>query len=604
MLKVLRHQNVRKLSYIRKRHIGTAEINPSKDFTVGLGRITYNILDSAKDSNYFTQKKLCSTNPSACRLADSLTPEQELRLTQISVQDCDVKSANLDKKTVISTRKSFKVKSIIEEIDYLDNAGFPLPKILEDSHWNDLLTIENRDIRVFYLDALGEGKLTDEKKLQLYKDDQIQNGPIVFPQKTVDEIMAEGDSQKIQRLEEIRCTYESMWQSGQSVYPFIDESTIIGLLEKKGNKSIAKAINYISDTRNFSMSDYIKKRARQAKFPIHKKNYEENIKKNNHIIYGLGHNTIYHRVYKKQDHRVDTNKTIREFNEWGQPLVIDLSFVKNMTYQQTKSLFYRELAYAFKYNVLSPEPFAIYLTNYDPECKKCLILNKAIANIMDDDYPVVVTEKSYLELFPQKRLLYLSPDSTKDLMKYDPDDVYIIGGVVDTTGGATGRSVPYTLSTAKKENIRHARLPMKRTIGIIKELNVDHCVSILADFKFTKDWLYSFRWVPPRCYRNRLKSVTGFTPQMEAVYMAHRELCPSSASNKSVSEEGEDEDQEELNLHRLHTMPPNEYRQRYKTIVENWVANAKPNANGRLYNNRYTWNKKEEWNEKKFGQFK
>ena len=243
--------------------------------------------------------------------------------------------------------------------------------------------------------------------------------------------------------------------------------------------------------------------------------------------------------------------------------------------------------------------FAIYLTNYEPKCKKCLLLSQGMQNIMDDDYPVIVTEKSYLDLFPQKRLLYLSPDSTKDLMNYDADDVYIIGGVVDTAGGRSGRSVPYTLSTAKKEKIRHARLPMKRTLGLARELNVDHCVAIMADFKFTKDWLYSFRWVPPRFYRNRLKSKEGYTPQMEAVYIAHKELSPCSANTTYRTEENETEN--ELHIHRLQTMPPHEYRQRYKTIVENWVKNTKPSANGRLYNDKYTWNNKEEWTEKKYG---
>ena len=154
MLKVIRHQNVRNLSSIRKRHIGTSGISPSANYKVGLGRITYNIFDSAGLSNYFAQEKLFSTNTSNCRLAESLTPEQELRLTQISVQDCDTQNEKLNTNPVISTRKSFKIKSIIEELDYLDNAGFPLPQKLEDSHWNDLLSLENRDIRVFYLDAL------------------------------------------------------------------------------------------------------------------------------------------------------------------------------------------------------------------------------------------------------------------------------------------------------------------------------------------------------------------------------------------------------------------------------------------------------------------
>ena len=65
-----------------------------------------------------------------------------------------------------------------------------------------------------------------------------------------------------------------------------------------------------------------------------------------------------------------------------------------------------------------------------------------------------------MELFPQERLLYLSPDSRTDLVKYDSDDIYIIGGLVD---GATG--IARTLADAKRNEIRHARLPMRKHIG-------------------------------------------------------------------------------------------------------------------------------------------
>lgn len=58
--------------------------------------------------------------------------------------------------------------------------------------------------------------------------------------------------------------------------------------------------------------------------------------------------------------------------------------------------------------------------------------------------------------------LYLTPDSRTDLLEYNPDDVYIIGGIVETAG-----DVPYTLTKAKKLGIRHARLPTKRTVGYV-----------------------------------------------------------------------------------------------------------------------------------------
>ncbi len=58
--------------------------------------------------------------------------------------------------------------------------------------------------------------------------------------------------------------------------------------------------------------------------------------------------------------------------------------------------------------------------------------------------------------------LYLTPDSRTDLLEYNPDDVYIVGGIVETAG-----DVPYTLTKAKKLGIRHARLPTKRTVGYV-----------------------------------------------------------------------------------------------------------------------------------------
>ena len=84
--------------------------------------------------------------------------------------------------------------------------------------------------------------------------------------------------------------------------------------------------------------------------------------------------------------------------------------------------------------------------------------------------------------------------------------------------------------------------------------------------------------------------------------MAHRELCPTAGATTTLSEG--DEAEGELHAHRLYTMSLNEYRQRYKTIVKNWVKNAKPNADGRMYNDKYSWNKKEQWSERRYGMVK
>ena len=75
------------------------------------------------------------------------------------------------------------------------------------------------------------------------------------------------------------------------------------------------------------------------------------------------------------------------------------------------------------------------------------------------------------------------------------DDIYVIGALINKTEEDRG---PLTLAKAKRLNIRHARLlpdfytvftgypcrfPLKKTLGLTCELNVDACVGIMCDMK-------------------------------------------------------------------------------------------------------------------------
>lgn len=55
--------------------------------------------------------------------------------------------------------------------------------------------------------------------------------------------------------------------------------------------------------------------------------------------------------------------------------------------------------------------------------------------------------------------MYLSPHGQYDLEKYDPDDVYVIGAIVDKTD-----QTPYSLRKAKKEEVRCARFPLEQYV--------------------------------------------------------------------------------------------------------------------------------------------
>jgi ribonuclease P protein 1 len=84
------------------------------------------------------------------------------------------------------------------------------------------------------------------------------------------------------------------------------------------------------------------------------------------------------------------------------------------------------------------------------------------------------TESSYLDLFDRQKLIYLSPHSSYEMSEYDHDAVYIVGAIVDISKsdlmkfcfvnsiyiGVGGR--PLTLAKAKRDNIKHQRLPLER----------------------------------------------------------------------------------------------------------------------------------------------
>ena len=99
-----------------------------------------------------------------------------------------------------------------------------------------------------------------------------------------------------------------------------------------------------------------------------------------------------------------------------------------MNDRETKSLINQELPATIRHNRECPQPLNLHFTNYPGDkidkykpIFKQMLNNSALT-------PEKLTTKSYLDLFPRKRLVYLSPDSREVLWKHNPDDIYVIGG--------------------------------------------------------------------------------------------------------------------------------------------------------------------------------
>ena len=70
--------------------------------------------------------------------------------------------------------------------------------------------------------------------------------------------------------------------------------------------------------------------------------------------------------------------------------------------------------------------------------------------------------------------------------------------------------------------------------------------NILLDFRRTKDWFYSLRWIPPKTLMHVL--LQPYTFKQEYVYLTHRKLYPKTSY---------------FNLH----LNPQEYRAKYAELL-------------------------------------
>ena len=198
------------------------------------------------------------------------------------------------------------------------------------------------------------------------------------------------------------------------------------------------------------------------------------------------------------------------------------------------------------FNKEAKTPFPLYFTGVSPEIQerfeKFYLIDENRAN-----FPVEMTQKLQTELFPKERLVYLSPDSKNDLLQFDEDDIYVIGGIIDKGTDAS----PLTLANAKRNKIRHARFPMRKTIGLTAELNVEVCIAIMNDMKYSNDWFYSLRWVPTRFFQTRA-SGPGASQQHKLAYRAHQALSPNGKDRNEV----------------LQALSPRQYRELYRRVMQ------------------------------------
>ena len=111
-------------------------------------------------------------------------------------------------------------------------------------------------------------------------------------------------------------------------------------------------------------------------------------------------------------------------------------------------------------NRMSPDPFQIHMCGFNPaESELNQILSRKLSI---DENMVFDTPKSYLDLYPREKLVYLTRDSNRTMRAFDPNKVYIIGALADTKNPASKLA---SYAQAKKNNIAAEALPLDQYIG-------------------------------------------------------------------------------------------------------------------------------------------
>lgn len=237
---------------------------------------------------------------------------------------------------------------------------------------------------------------------------------------------------------------------------------------------------------------------RKNKKTEHKIQREEKMKKlpeNNHLIYALGYNTIFQRVYDSTINNFYNNKLMQAM-QFGQKLVLDCSYDSHMTLREAMNCG-KQLTYLFSDNRAHDSPFDLYLCNAMRESNTMKQFVKFIPTLYDPDFPINITEKHYLELFPKENIVYLTPHCREKMREFDHDAVYIIGAMVDKVNAE-----PLSLAKAKREGLKMEKLPLDRYLlwgsGGSKSLTLNQVIKILLDIRATGSWDKALQHVPRR----------------------------------------------------------------------------------------------------------
>lgn len=181
---------------------------------------------------------------------------------------------------------------------------------------------------------------------------------------------------------------------------------------------------------------------------------------------------------------------------FGQSLVFDMGYDDQMTPRECNKASI-DLRAVYSRNRISRDPFHLHFCNANPKHRTTELLRNALFEPAKHTTLSEVTERSYLDLFPKERIVYLTPEGKETLDVFDHDAVYVVGVLVDkdTKEGAT-------FAKATQEGVRTMRFPHTFTLEWEKDkakaLHLTDVMKILLALKQTNNWDHALKFIHPK----------------------------------------------------------------------------------------------------------
>ncbi|XP_063822919.1 mitochondrial ribonuclease P protein 1 homolog isoform X2 [Ostrinia nubilalis] len=316
--------------------------------------------------------------------------------------------------------------------------------------------------------------------------------PLTVSDKIIQDL-CNNDPKLEKKLRILMLEVEVMRQDGRYAPNSLNTSQWQHLMSLQSKNQRNNYLTYLWKTEKSRENQKAKKEARRKAFEESKP--EENKEFPDDVLYGLSHQALFLRIRDQSINNFDNYRALQAI-QYGLPIVIDCSYEEHMVLRETINSA-KQLTLLFGDNRLHKDPFDLHLCNVNLKGDFMRQLRKNIPSLEEPWFPLHIHTKSYLDVFPKDKLVYLTPHCREELTEFDHDAIYIIGCMVDKVNNE-----PLSLAKAKKDGVKMAKLPLDRFMewapGSKKNLNVNHMVPILSDLKISGDWEFALRHVPRR----------------------------------------------------------------------------------------------------------